>query len=330
MLGLAFVIASTEAADEITDIGREGTIDDSLIAKTDDVIAIVGKRAIRFHELTHELDKGALPGVSVPGYGTPERRQILERLLDQAVRNELLYLDALRKGIDQDFAYQRERERFKVVVLAGLFRERQAPTGALRVQWRDGIAITINEGALDPARDAERSDDEVLATVADASITWGDAKARLLVATRRAALSGGATDAAAERRKVLDQLIDVLVMALRAEEAGLNQDPAYLRQVADFKEMGLAAFHYRQLAVVFTPTEEEIVAYAEEHTQAFGELDERARRAIVRSLIEQKVAAYANRLQEDGIEVTVDEAKLNRLLAQEAEQQAATGEGARK
>ena len=319
-LGLSFAFAQTpgQAPAPSNTVGQEVAV------RLDDVIATVGGRAIRFNDLTKELDRGAAVGVSVPGYGTPERKRILMRLLDDAIRNELLYLDALKKGVEENPAYQRAFDRFKDNVLAGLFRERQVhggqqvPTEDLRAQWRAGIPITINPDALDPALDAARSDDEVLATVGDAAITWGDAKARLLVATRRAALSEGRTDAAAERRKVLDQLIDVPVMAFRAREAGLEQDPAYLQRVAAFEKTGLANFHYRQLAAAMSPTKAEMVAYAQEKGEGFDALDDKARRAIKYALVERKMGEYIEDLEKNGFHVTVNEAKLDRLFANEA------------
>lgn len=331
-LGVGGALAQTAA--HARDVGQAASPAEAPSVPADDVIAAVGDQSIRFSQLTKELDQGAVPGVSVPGYGTPERKQILMRLLDDAIRKDLLYLDALRKGVDRDPAYQRELKRFTDGVLASLFRDhqaneaRQVPMNLLREQWREGIAITINNDALDPGRDAGRSDDEVLATAGNTSIIWRGAKARLLVATRRAALSEGVTDAAAERRKVLDQLIDVPVMALRAREGGLEQDPAYLRQLAELRQSGLASFHYRHLAAELASTQEKITVDAQEHAETFEELDERARRAAERAFIEQKIEEYLGALETDGFHVMVDEAKLDRLFAREAERHAAKEDGA--
>ena len=329
VLGLALALADAHAAVPAGEAGQPPSADAVLLAESSDVIATVGDQGIHFRALTQELDQGAVAGVSVPGYGTPERREVMERLLDDAIRNELLYLDALRKGVDQEPAYQAELERFQESLLAGLFRERQAATEEARQQWRQGIPIVIHEDALDPAGDASRDDDEVLATVGDATVTWGDAKARLQVATRRAAISEGATDAATERGKVLDQQIDLRVMAIRAREAGLEQDPAYLQQLTQYKRMGVAGIHYRQLAKEMAPSEAEVEAYAQTHGQTADLADERMRNTITRALTEQKIDEYVAVLRQDQFPVTVDEGKLDLLLAQEAERHAAAPEGAR-
>ena len=91
VLGLA--VAEVTAA-QVAGVGQVGSASEAAPAEADDVIATVGDEPIRFNRLTRDLDQGAVPGVSVPGYGTPERRQVLMRLLDDAISNELLYLDA--------------------------------------------------------------------------------------------------------------------------------------------------------------------------------------------------------------------------------------------
>ncbi len=127
------------------------------------MIATVGDQAIRFSQLTQELDQGAAAGVSVPGYGTPERKRILKRLLDETIRTELLYLDALRKGVDQDPGYQRQLKRFKEGALAGCSAIAWPTRGnrwSRTCRGSSGGKVSrsqIDEDALDPARDAARA-----------------------------------------------------------------------------------------------------------------------------------------------------------------------------
>jgi hypothetical protein len=303
-----------------------GDVRQARIAERHDVIATVSQ-PIRFSELTSKLDKGTVPGVprlSVPDYGTPKRKRIIERMLEYAIQTEVLYLDALRKGVNHSPAYRAELEHSKQSVLAGLFRDRWAQTLQLRQKWRNGLAITLRNEALYPAGDAVRSDGEVLATVAATKITWGEAGPGLLAATRRAGLSEGASDVVAERWKVLEQLIDVSVLALRAREHGLEQDPAYLERVAELEKASLRGFHYRQLAADMSPTDKQIEAYAAEHADQFPVQDEKARRAIKKALIARGIGQYVDGLKQ-AFRVTVDEARLDRLLARQAEEAATKG-----
>jgi hypothetical protein len=294
----------------------------SVAAGGNDVVATVGDTPIRFGQLSSQLDQGATPGVSVPGYGTPERRRIIERLLDNAIQSELLYQDALRRGVDQDPEFRRILARFRESALAAMLAEREPATETQSLQWREGLEIEIRDQALDPAGDATRADDVVLATVGDSLITWGDAKARLGVATRRAAMSDGALDAAMERRKVLDQLIDVPVMALRATDMGLDEDPVYLKRVEQFEKPGLTGFYYRKLAELMGPSNAEVEEYAREHADVFPVLDDRAHRTIERELTAEAIANYAEGLGRDEINVMIDAARFDELFTQEAQEHA--------
>ena len=331
VLGLGLGAAPAGSVVPATEVGQPASANEKVLPANDEVIAKVGGLAIRFSQLTQELEQGAAAGISVPAYGTPERKRILKRLLDETIRTDLLYLDALRKGVYQDPGYQRQLKRFKEGALASLYRDHLAHQGQQtepdmpREQLRAGIPIKINEEALDPARDAARADDEILVTAGDANITWGDAKPRLLVVTRRAARFEGATDVATERRNVLEQLTDVTVMAIRGRKVGLEQDPEYVDQLADFSRTGLAGFHARQLAVAMSPSAEEIEAYAQEQGETLEPSDEKVRRTVEAALIQQRLEEYLSQLETDEVPVTVDEAKLDRLLAQEAESPPAAG-----
>ena len=66
------------------------------------------------------LNSSAVVGVSIPAVGTPERDKALILLLDKFVSADLLYLDALKRGVDKDAAYQRDIERFENAMLGDL------------------------------------------------------------------------------------------------------------------------------------------------------------------------------------------------------------------
>ena len=91
---------------------------------TDDVIATVGDQKITFGEINTMLNSSAVVGVSLPAMGTPERDTVRIALLDKIVSANLIYLDALKQGLDKDPAYQREMEQFSNAILAGLYRNK--------------------------------------------------------------------------------------------------------------------------------------------------------------------------------------------------------------
>jgi peptidyl-prolyl cis-trans isomerase C len=99
--------------------------EDPKAAPVSDVIARVGDQTITFSEINTALNSSAIVGVSLPALGTPERDTVRITLLDRFVSGNLLYLDARKRGLDQDPAYLREMERFDNAILAGLYQEKE-------------------------------------------------------------------------------------------------------------------------------------------------------------------------------------------------------------
>ncbi len=89
--------------------------------KTGDVVARVGDQAIHFSELNTMLNSSAVVGLSLPALGTPQRDTVRITLLDKVVSANLIYLDAIRKGVDKDAEYQRAMQRFNTAMLADAY-----------------------------------------------------------------------------------------------------------------------------------------------------------------------------------------------------------------
>ena len=68
------------------------------------------------------LNSTAVVGVSVPALGTPERDAVRIVLLDRMVDANLIYLDALRLGLDRDPRYRRDIDRLTLGLLADMQR----------------------------------------------------------------------------------------------------------------------------------------------------------------------------------------------------------------
>lgn len=97
-----------------------------------DVVARVGDQTITFSEINTALNSSAIVGISIPALGTPERDTARIVLLDRFVNANLLYLDALKQGVDQDPVYRKTISRFSNAILAGLYRKRNM-TGEIPV-----------------------------------------------------------------------------------------------------------------------------------------------------------------------------------------------------
>ena len=123
-------------------------------AVVSDVIAKVGDQPITFGEINTMLNSSAVVGLSVPALGTPERDTVRITLLDKFISANLLYLDALKKGVDQDPVYQKEVTRFADAILAGRYQDLQL-AGEVAVT-EEQIQAVFKEKA---APDAELTDE---------------------------------------------------------------------------------------------------------------------------------------------------------------------------
>ena len=90
----------------------------------EDVIATVGDEKITYSLLSTMLNSSAMVGLSVPALGTAERNYVIITLLDKAITANLLYLDAMKKGVNKNVVYQRDIAKFKRAILASLYKSK--------------------------------------------------------------------------------------------------------------------------------------------------------------------------------------------------------------
>lgn len=114
-------------------------IDQPTPTSISDPIATVGDQSIYFSEINVALNSSAVVGISIPALGTPQRDTARITLLDRFISANLLYLDALKQGTDQDPGYRRAVERFSTAILAGLYRKR-SQTGVIEVSEPEVLA----------------------------------------------------------------------------------------------------------------------------------------------------------------------------------------------
>jgi parvulin-like peptidyl-prolyl isomerase len=104
---------ATASEPGVTDAGRP-----------EDAVASVGDEYITFSFLNTMLNSSAMVGLSIPALGTRERNEVIITLLDKAISANLLYLDAVKQGVDQQPDYQRDIRLFEDAVLASLYRDK--------------------------------------------------------------------------------------------------------------------------------------------------------------------------------------------------------------
>ena len=139
--------ASTGVSDTVTDLAEQHG----------DVIARVGDQDITFHDLNTLLNSSAVVGLSIPALGTPERDTVRIAVLDKFISSNLLYLDAIKQGVDKDPVYQRDITRFSDSVLAGLYWDRQLTKEAEVTEEQIQAAFREKAAADDELTDDTRS-----------------------------------------------------------------------------------------------------------------------------------------------------------------------------
>ncbi len=255
-----------------------------------DAVARVGDQTITYSQLNTQLNSSAVVGVSVPVLGSPERGTVMLTLLDKVISANLLYLDAIRQGVDQDPAYREEIETFSDAVLGELYRRKHL-VGEIAVtadevdafiqenytadtevtdRLREGVEATIrsNRVAERAAADRARLREGVEVSIHAGNLEPADDGDRgddVLVAEiggegitwgetkRRLSTLNNAVDV---RKRVasLDSLIDQRLMARKGREAGLDQEAAYQSRMAEFRKTRLLNLHRENLSRGMEPS----------------------------------------------------------------------------
>jgi parvulin-like peptidyl-prolyl isomerase len=266
---------------------------------TDDVIATVGDQKITFSEINTMLNSSAVVGVSLPALGTPERDTVRITLLDKVVSANLIYLDALKQGLDKDPGYQRDMEQFSDGILMALYRNqllqnagdvsdeevealfkksaapgeklsddvRMALKSTLRKQrlseQGDALRATLREGVTVEINDAELDplkDADRADTAVLATIDGKPITWGEVKERLGAKVSSSSSD---QRRTAVNVLVDERIMVDKAKANGLEQNPVYQARLDEYRKTRLINLHRANLVKTMEPTDEELKTYFE-------------------------------------------------------------------
>ena len=121
-LGACPLVVLADAQSKVaTNEAESAAVGQKAPAPSGDVVARVGDQDIHFSEINTMLNSSAVVGLSIPALGSPERDTVRITLLDKIVSANLIYLDALRKGMDRDPEYRHDMQRFENAILADLY-----------------------------------------------------------------------------------------------------------------------------------------------------------------------------------------------------------------
>jgi len=267
----------------------------------DDVVASVGDQPITFSELNTMLNSSAIVGLSIPELGSPQRDQVRLTLLDKVITANLIYLDAVKKGVDNGPGYQNDLQRFSDSMLA-LAYKRHFLSGGFEVtdeeikdyfdtsiapgtELTDEVKLAISakirkqKGAMvktstrQQLRQGVKVDINVTEldpaddAVRDDMETVAELDGKAIVwGEVRGNLTRPVNAVSVERRiSALEKMIDTRVMTQKSREAGLANDPAYLGPFQQFKKVRLINLHRANLVKEMAPSDEEVKAYYEEN-----------------------------------------------------------------
>lgn len=282
-----------------------------------DTIARVGDQFITFSYISTMLNSSAIVGLSVPTFGTPERDQVRLTLLDKMISANLLYLDALKQGIDRDPGYRSDMQRFTDAVLASVYKTNyvageiqvtdadvqdfysnqitagtemteevktgiearlrkekfQEKMASLSDHLREGVKVVIDETELNPDEDQLRDADDVVASIDGQNITWQEVRAPLSTPRNAGSMKN--------RLAALNRLIDMRLMTRKARQTGMEQDPAYLARVNEYKKTHLINTHRDTLFRDWEPDDKALRTYYEKNRDQIRVKERRKVRMVV-------------------------------------------------
>jgi len=266
---------------------------------TDDVIATVGDQKITFSEINTMLNSSAVVGVSLPALGTPERDTVRITLLDKVVSANLIYLDALKQGMDKDPGYQRDMEQFSDAILAALYRNqvlqkavvvsdaevealfkksaapgtkltddmRMALKSTLRKQrlseQGDALRATLREGVTVEINDAELDPLKDADRADTAVLATIDSKPITWGKVKERLGARVSSSSSDQRRVAVNVLVDESIMVEKAKANGLEQNPVYQARVDEYRKTRLINLHRANLVKTMEPTDKELRTYFE-------------------------------------------------------------------
>ncbi|MGD2138279.1 MAG: peptidyl-prolyl cis-trans isomerase [Gammaproteobacteria bacterium] len=266
-----------------------------------DIIARVGDQPISFAQIEIMLNSSGVIGMNIPPPGTRERNRVRIELLDKIVSANLLYLDALDKGVDKNPVYQHQVEEFTKAALASLYRQKvligDLPVSDEEIMkyyennivegtpfTRDlGMAIEaklhkqryevrmadlrerLREGisvSIDTAQLDPAQDGE---RDSDTVIARVDQAPITWGEVRGLLFTPTGKDTLENRLALLNDFIDRRIMLQKARAANLETDPKFQERLNEFRKLRLIAMHRGQLVEELEPTDDEIRAYYKEH-----------------------------------------------------------------
>ena len=201
----------------------------------------------------------------------------IQAFFDETMVADTEMTDDLRTQIEATLRKRKLHERLK----------------SQREALREGLEVDVYTGNLDPSGDEARADDVKLAQVGEEVISWGEVKASLIAAGRGATEMDPLAMEVDARLSTLQGEIDKRIMAQKAREAGLEQDPLYRTRFNEFEKTRLVNLHRAKLAKEREPSEEQLKAFYEANRMDIMQVEMRETQEVVLKTREEAEALKA-------------------------------------
>ncbi|HHJ17055.1 MAG TPA: hypothetical protein ENJ80_10190 [Gammaproteobacteria bacterium] len=262
-----------------------------------DTVARVGDQYITFSYISTMLNSSAIVGLSIPTFGTPERDQVRLTLLDKMISANLLYLDAVKNGVDKTPQYRQDMQRFSDAVLASVYKNNYVSAEievtqqeiqdyfdnhiAAGTEFSDEVRAGIEarlrkqkftarmhalhdrlrEGARVIINEAELDPEDDQVRDASDVIATIDGKDITWEEVRIPLSTPRNAGSRENRLEALNRLLDIRLMTLKARQAGLEQDPVYRARINEYRKTHLINIYRDDLFGQWEPDDATLRAY---------------------------------------------------------------------
>ncbi len=307
----------------------------------EDVIARVGDQIITFSQIDTMINSSAIIGLDIPAYGTPERNTTRLSILDKVISANLVYLDALKKGVDKNPVYRHDMDSYAESTLASLYKEKvligEVPVTDEEVEAffnnniQEGTEFTEDVKLAIAAKiRKQRFKDRtanmrvrlrqgVKVSIDEKNLNPENDETRksdTVVATieddsvtwgqvRTLLISPSAKDSREERTKALNRYIDGRIMAKKGREAGLEKDPVFQARLKEYRKTRLINLHRTKLVEDITPDDKEIREYFKKNKEKIAVAEVRKIQMVV---LKTREEAEEVKKKIDNGEITIFEA----------------------
>jgi parvulin-like peptidyl-prolyl isomerase len=272
------------------------------VKAADDIIARVGDQTITLKQIDTMLNSSSMIGMSIPPPGSPERNRYRLTLLDKIISANLLYLDALDKGADQNPVYQHDLEQFIDSTLVTMYRQKDL-IGEIQISDEEimayydkhinteetpftkdvGMAIEASlrnkkyQARLVGQRERLREGIQVVIDEAqldpaqdsnrdDAAVVARIDQTAITWGEFGPVLAAPVEPGSVEGRvEALNDEIDRRIMLQKARVAGFEKDIGFQARLNEYRKVHLITMYRARLTEELEPTDDEIRAYFKEH-----------------------------------------------------------------